>query len=213
MIPFKYVVAITVVLTAVIVTSPVFSAEVAPDVLVKSIAQDVIDAVKNDKELQLGDPHRLVELAETKVVPHFDFRRMTQSAMAKNWRLATSEQQQQLTREFKTLLVGTYSRALVGYKDQSIEFRALRVVQAGPEVTVRSEILRPGQAPAVIDYDLAKTADGWKIFDVKLGGASLAVTYRDTFAEQVRNGGIDGLISALANKNRVNEARYKTVKS
>jgi phospholipid transport system substrate-binding protein len=212
-IPFKYVVVMTVALTVLIVTSPAFSADMAPDVLVKSIAQDVAAAARSDKELLAGDPRRLAELAETKVVPHFDFRRMTQSAMAKNWRLATPEQQEQLTREFKTLLVGTYSRAITNYKDQAIEFRPLRSEPTGPEVTVRSEIKQPGQSPTVIDYDLERSADGWKIFDVKVGGASLVVTYRDTFAEEVRNGGIDGLIASLTNKNRANEARYRTVKS
>jgi phospholipid transport system substrate-binding protein len=212
-IPFKYVVAMTVALTVLIVTSPVFSADLAPDVLVKSIAQVVAAAARSDKELVAGDPRRLAELAETKVVPHFDFRRMTQSAMAKNWRLATPEQQEQLTREFKTLLVSTYSRAITTYRDQAIEIRPLRTEPAGSEVTVRSEIKQPGQSPTVIDYDLERSADGWKIFDVKVGGASLVVTYRDTFAEEVRNGGIDGLITSLTNKNRANEARYRTVKS
>jgi phospholipid transport system substrate-binding protein len=146
-----------------------------------------------------------------RLAPHFDFRRMTQAAMAKNWRLATPEQQEQLTREFRTLLVSTYSHAITTYKDQQIEFRPVHA--AGSEATVRSEIRQPGQTPTVIDYDLAKSVDGWKIFDVKVGGASLVVTYRDTFADEVRNSGVDGLIAALANKNRANEARYKTVKS
>lgn len=217
MVPFKYVVAMTLVLTMFIVTSPAFSAETAavpaPDLLLKSIAQDVVAAAKNDKELLSGDPRRFAEFAEVRVVPHFDFRRMTKSAMAKNWRLATPAQQEELTREFKTLLIGTYSRALVSYKDQAIEFRPVRAGEIGNEVTVRSEMRQAGQAPTVIDYDLERSADGWKIFDVKVGGASLVVTYRDTFAEEVRNGGIDGLIVSLANKNRANEARFKTVKS
>jgi phospholipid transport system substrate-binding protein len=212
-IAFKYVVAMTVVLTACIVMSPVFAAdtEVAPDAVVKSIAQDIVDASKSDRELSGGDPKKLVEFAEARLAPHFDFRRMTQAAMAKNWRLATPEQREQLTREFRTLLVSTYSHAITTYKDQRIEFRPMH--EAGSEATVRSEIRQAGQTPTVIDYDLAKSADGWKIFDVKVGGASLVVTYRDTFADEVRNSGVDGLIAALANKNRANEARYKTVKS
>jgi phospholipid transport system substrate-binding protein len=212
-IPFKYVVAMTVVLTALIVTSPAFSADVAPDAVVKSIAQDIAAAARSDKELSAGDPRKLAEFAEARLAPHFDFRRMTQSAMAKNWRLATPEQQEQLTHEFRTLLVSTYSKAITTYKDQAIEFRPVHSELAGSEVTVRSEIRQAGQTPTVIDYDLAKSAEGWKIFDVKVGGASLVVTYRDTFADEVRNNGVDGLIAALANKNRANEARNKTVKS
>jgi phospholipid transport system substrate-binding protein len=210
---FTYVVAATVALTALIVTSPAFSAETAPDALVKSIATEMMAAARSDKALLAGDPRKLAELAETTVVPHFDFRRMTQSAMAKNWRAATPGQQEQLTREFKTLLVSTYSKALVTFKDQEIEFRPVHAEPSAGEVTVRSEIKQPGQTPTVIDYDLAKSAEGWKIFDVKVSGASLVISYRDSFADEIRNNGVDGLISALASKNRQNEARYKTVKS
>jgi phospholipid transport system substrate-binding protein len=212
-VPFTYVIAMTVALTALIVTSPAFSAETAPDALVKSIATEMMAAARSDKALQAGDPRKIAELAETAVVPYFDFRRMTQSAMARNWRTATPGQQDQLTREFKTLLVSTYSKALVTYKDQAIEFRPVRAEPSAGEVTVRSEIKQPGQTPTVIDYDLAKSGDSWKIFDVKVGGASLVISYRDNFADEVRNNGVDGLISALANKNKQNEARYKTVKS
>ncbi|MEJ0047507.1 MAG: ABC transporter substrate-binding protein [Rhodospirillales bacterium] len=211
---FKYVVALTMVLTAVIVTSPAFSQQapdvLAPDALVKSISTDVAAAIKRDPAIQAGDPRRIAELAETKVVPCFDFRRMTMSAMAKNWRTATPEQQEQLTREFKTLLVSTYSRALASYRDQEIAFRSPRANDAqGSEVTVRSEIKLAGQAPTVVDYDLAKTPTGWRIFDVKVGGVSLVAAYRDNFADEVRNKGIDGLIASLAGKNRANEARFR----
>jgi phospholipid transport system substrate-binding protein len=213
MLPFKYVVAMTVVLTACIVMSPVFAAdaEVAPDAVVKSIAKDIADAANSDRELAAGDQKKLVEFAEARLAPHFDFRRMTQAAMARNWRLATPEQQEQLTREFRTLLVSTYSHAITTYRDQRIEFRPVRAW--GSEATVRSEIRQAGQTPRVIDYDLAKGAGGWKIFDVKVGGASLVVTYRDTFADEVRNNGVDGLIAALVTRNRANLARYKTIKS
>jgi phospholipid transport system substrate-binding protein len=211
MVSFKYVVAMTVVLTACIVMSPVFAADSGAEDTVKSLAQDVATAAKSDSEFAAGDPKKLTEFAEIRLAPHFDFRRMTQAAMAKNWRLATPEQQEQLTREFRTLLVSTYSRAIVTYRDKPMGFRSVRA--ADSEATVRSEINQPGQPPTVIDYDLAKGADGWKIFDVKVGGASLVVTYRDTFADEVRNGGVDGLIAALANKNRANEARFRTVKS
>jgi phospholipid transport system substrate-binding protein len=219
MVSFKYVVAITFAMALFIATSPAFSVEVAPDDMVKSIAQDVQQAIRGDKTLQAGDPHKLAELAETKVVPHFDFRRMTRSAMARNWRLATPAQQEQLTLEFKTLLVSTYSKALVTYKDRSMDFRLLRPDPAASEVTVRSQIQHSSevdqsyQAPTVIDYDLEKSPEGWKIFDVKVDGVSLVVTYRDTFDDQVRSGGVDGLISSLARKNQANLSHYKVVKS
>jgi phospholipid transport system substrate-binding protein len=222
-VPFKYVVALTVVLTAVIVTSPVFSQQVAdtlpPEALVKTISQDVVAAVKKDPAIRAGDPRKIADLAETKVVPYFDFKRMTMSAMARNWRSASPDQQEQLTREFKTLLVNTYSRALANYQDDAIEFRPARVNggsggQPGSEVMVRSEIKQSGQTtPTVVDYDLAKTGTGWRIFDVKVGGVSLVAAYRDSFADEVRNKGVDGLINLLASKNRQNEARFRAISS
>jgi phospholipid transport system substrate-binding protein len=219
---FKYVVALTLVLTAIIVTSPAFSqqsaASLAPEALVKNISLEVAAAVRKDPGLQAGDPRKIADLAETKVIPYFDFRRMTMSAMARNWRAATPEQQEQVTREFRTLLVGTYSRAIANYRDQAIEFRPARANNAGgdqpgSEVTVRSEINQAGQAPTVVDYDLVRTAAGWRIFDVKVGGVSLIATYRDSFADEIRNKGIDGLIASLAGKNRQNEARFRPTSS
>ncbi len=220
---FKYVVALTVALTAVIVTSPAFSQQpagtLAPEALVRNISLEVAAAVKKDPAIQAGDPRKIADLAETKVVPYFDFKRMTRSAMARNWRAATLDQQEQLTREFKTLLVSTYSRAIASYKDQSIEFRQARANSGragdpGSEVKVRSEIQQSaGQAPTVVDYDLARTEAGWRIFDVTVGGVSLVAAYRDSFADEVRMKGVDGLIATLAGKNRQNEARFRATSS
>jgi phospholipid transport system substrate-binding protein len=218
---FKYVVALTVALTAVIVTSPVFSqqleASLAPEALVRAISTDVTEAVKKDPAIQAGDPRKIAALAETKVVPFFDFRRMTMSAMARNWRNATPAQQEDVTREFRTLLVNTYSKALANYRDQAVDFRHPRANNAasgpGAEVTVRSEIRQSGQAPTIVDYDLEWTQAGWRIFDVKVGGVSLVAAYRDSFADEVRNNGVDGLIATLAAKNRQNEARFRPTSS
>jgi phospholipid transport system substrate-binding protein len=190
--------------------NPASSQEMSPDVLVKKISQEVIAAIKADKDLQAGDQKKLAELADAKINPHFDFRRMTQSAMAKNWRLATPEQQDRLIAGFKDLLVGTYSKALVTYRDRKIEFRALRGDAATGDATVRSELSQNGQHPTVIDYDLGKSATGWKIYDIKVDGASLIVTYRDSFADEVRNYGIDGLIATLDSKNLQNKGIAKS---
>jgi phospholipid transport system substrate-binding protein len=206
-ISLKHVVPIVILLTFAIAASPAFPQEIAPDALVKAISQDVIAAVKADKDIQAGDSKKIAELADAKINPHFDFRRMTQSAMAKNWRLATPIQQDQLTTGFKTLLVSTYSKALVTYKDRVINFRPLQGEPVGGEVTVRSEVIRPGKPSTIIEYDLAKSAAGWRITDIKVDGVSLVVTYRDTFADQVRNNGIDGLITLLNNKNQQNKDR------
>ncbi len=183
--------------------------ELAPDLLVKNITQDVISVIKQDKDIQSGNTRKIVDLVETKVLPHFNFAHMTQLAMAINWRKATPEQQKLLVQEFKTLLVRTYSTALSSYRDQVIEFQPLRARPEDTEITVRSEVKQKGAQSVTIDYDMEKTAGGWKVFDVKVGGVSLITTYKDDFASQVRETGVEGLIKLLSAKNRQNDARAK----
>jgi phospholipid transport system substrate-binding protein len=175
--------------------------DLAPDVLVKSISEEVIAIIKQDKEIQAGNPKKIADLVETKILPHFDFVRMTRIAMARNWRLASPEQQKELTKEFRTLLVRTYSTALTSYRDQVIEFKPLRARPDDTEVTVRSEVRQPGTQPVSIDYEMEKTPDSWKVYDVTIGGVSLVTTYRETFAAEVREHGVDGLIKSLVSKN------------
>jgi phospholipid transport system substrate-binding protein len=175
----------------------------APDVLVKTITDEVAAVLKKDKDIQAGDTRKAADLIETKIVPHFDFTRMARIAMARNWRAATPEQQKELTAEFKTLLVRTYATALTNYRDQQIDYKPLRAKPEDTEVTVKSEVKQSGSSqPVPIDYEMEKTPNGWKVYDVKVDGVSLVTTYRDTFASEVREKGIDGLIKSLAAKNR-----------
>jgi phospholipid transport system substrate-binding protein len=176
--------------------------ETAPDVLLKTMSDEVIAEIRKDKAIQAGDAAKIAALVEAKIVPHFDFRRITQIAVGANWRRATPEQQERLTEEFRTLLVRTYSGALAGYRNHVIEFRPVRASPGDTEVTVRSQIRQPGAEPIAIEYDLAKAGPQWKVFDVRIGGISLVATYRTAFAEEVRNHGIDGLIGLLEKKNR-----------
>jgi len=177
--------------------------QVAPDVLVKSITEEVVAILKKDQAIQAGDSKKAAELIETKIVPHFNFVRMTRIAMGRNWRLASPEQQKELAAEFKTLLVRTYSTALSNYRDQQIDYKPLRAKPEDTEVTVRSDVKQSGSSqPISIDYEMEKTPNGWKVYDVKVGGVSLVTTYRDTFASEVKERGVDGLIKSLATKNR-----------
>ena len=176
--------------------------DVAPDALLKSVTSEVIAIIKQDGDIQNGDPAKVAELVETRILPHFDFAHMTQIAMGHNWRLATLEQQQALTLEFKTLLVRTYSTALSSYRDQVIEYKPLRVAPDATEVTVKSDVKQSGRERMTIDYDMEKTPAGWKVYDIKIAGISLVTAYRDTFASRVRNGSVDGLIKSLSDKNR-----------
>ncbi|HTO48744.1 MAG TPA: ABC transporter substrate-binding protein [Burkholderiales bacterium] len=176
--------------------------DLAPDVLVKNVTQDVISIVKQDKDIQAGNQKKTIALVEEKVLPHFNFGHMTALAMGQNWRKATPEQQGQLVEQFRTLLVRTYSTALSSYRNQVIDFKPLRSQPSDTDVMVRSEVKQPGAEPVSIDYSLEKTSNSWKVYDVIVGGVSLVTTYRDTFASEVRASGIDGLIKALSEKNR-----------
>lgn len=176
-------------------------AEEAPDALVKRVSQDVLATIKGDPLIQAGNQARIREVIETKLLPYFDFMRMTALAMGKNWRAATPEQQKRLTDEFRALLVRTYSGALNQYRDETIDYKPLRMNPADTDVTVHTLVMRRTGQPVQMDYSLEKTPDGWKAYDV-IVGVSLVTNYRDEFNTQVTSGGIDGLIKALSEKNR-----------
>lgn len=178
----------------------------APDALIKRVSEEVIAELRKDKDIRAGDGAKIAALVDARIVPHFDFRRITQSAMGAGWRRANAEQQERLTREFRTLLVRTYSSALAGYRNHVIEFKPLRAAAGDTEVTVRSQVRQPGAEPIAIEYDLAKNGREWKVFDVRIAGLSLVANYRSTFAEEVRNNGIEGLIASLAGKNSTSVA-------
>jgi phospholipid transport system substrate-binding protein len=177
-------------------------AQEAPDAMVKRVAQDVLSTIRADPRIQAGDQQRIREIIEVKLLPNFDFERITALAMGRNWRQATPEQQKQLVDQFRALLVRTYSGALAQYRDQTMDYKPLRADANATEVTVRSEVVRQGQAPVQIDYSMARGAAGWKVYDIIVGGVSLVTNYRDEFNEQIKNGGIDGLLKTLAAKNQ-----------
>lgn len=180
---------------------------VAPDVLVKSVTDEVIAVIrKNSGTL---DAAKVAGLVETKIAPHFDFLHMARLAMGRNWRLASAGQQKALSEEFKTLLVHTYSASLAQYRDQEIEFYPMRAAPGDAEVTVRSAVKQSGGQPIQINYDMEKTPTGWKVYNVSIEGISLVITYRSSFASQVRDRGVDGLIKMLADKNRSNDSSAK----
>ncbi len=189
-------------LTIAMLAMPAALAQEAPDAMAKRVANEVQQIIKSDPKVQAGDQQRIRDVIESKLLPNFDFERMTALAMGRNWRQATPEQQKQLIDQFRALLVRTYSGALSQYRDQVMEFKPLRGDPAATDVTVRSEVVRPGQVPVQIDYGMTKTASGWKGYDVIVGGISLVTNYRDEFNEQIKNGGIDGLIKTLAAKNK-----------
>ena len=174
----------------------------APDALVKRISQDVIDTAKSDKSIQAGDTKKVIELVETKILPYVDFQRMTALAAGRFWRDATPEQQKNLSEQFRTLLVFTYSGALSQIKNETVEFKPLRADPTDTEVEVRSQVNVARGEPIPLNYRVAKSGTGWKIYDINVLGAWLVETYKGTFASEISKGGIDGLIKALTEKNK-----------
>ena len=177
-------------------------AQEAPDALVKRLAEETLAEIRADKEIQAGNPVKVKQLIEVKLVPHFDTTRMTALAMGRNWRTASPEQQKELTDQFKTLLIRTYSNALTNYRDNQMTYAPLRTNPVDTEVVVRTSVSKPGQAPIPLDYSMEKTPNGWKCYDVVVAGVSLVTNYRDEFNDIVKSSGVDGLIKTLVNKNQ-----------
>ena len=179
------------------------SAEIpAPDVLIKNTAQEVLAIVKQDKDIQAGNQKRVLELVDAKVLPHFNFTRMTRLAVGKHWRAASEQQKKSLETEFRNMLVRTYTKAFSAYRDQAVQTKPLKMANDATEVTVKTVIVKPGNPSIPVDYDMEKTADGWKVYDLIVEGVSLVTSYRSTFAEQIQKDGVDGLIKTLQEKNR-----------
>ena len=172
----------------------------APDLLIRQLSLETIEAVKADKSIQGGDVSKIITLVDTKIMPYVDFQRLTASAVGRFWRQATPDQQNRLQAEFKTLLMRTYAGALTQVKDQTIGLKPLRAAPEDTDVVVRTEVRGKGD-PIQLDYRLEKTPAGWRIYDVNVLGIWLADQYRNSFAQEIGANGIDGLIKSLADKN------------
>ncbi len=200
----KYLLAL---LSSLLFALPATAQETAPDALIKSVTNEVLEIVRKDKDIQSGNTRKAIDLVEAKVLPHFNFTRMTQLALARDWRQASAAQQKALTDEFRTLLVRTYSKALTEYKNQTIDFRPFAAKPGETDVRVRTEIKQSGAGKNIeLDYYLEKAPGGWKVYDIEVGGISLVTNYRESFASEVRNNGIDGLVKSLQSKNKSGEA-------
>ena len=173
-----------------------------PDALAKSVTDEVLAVLRTDRDIQAGNQKKVVDLVEKKVLPHFNFVRMTQLAVGRHWREASPEQQKKLVGEFRMLLVQTYAATFAAYRDQAIEYRPLRMQPDDTDVVVKSLINQPGGKPVTVDYKMQKSDTGWKVYDVVVGDLSLVQSYRGSFNTEVQKGGIDGLLKALTEKNR-----------
>lgn len=187
----------TLLLAVFVSVQAVAAAELGPEALVRQVTDDVMNAIHQDKALQEGDKKKALALAEQKILPHVDFRTMTRYALGRNWRKATPAQQEQIVKAFRSMLIQTYANQIGSYRGQKMKVRPTRIAPGDTDATVRNSYISPGRPPVEVDYSMEKTADGWKIYDVVIDGVSLVATYRSQFAQQVRNGGIEGLIARL----------------
>ncbi len=189
--------------TAALVFSTWAAAEtVAPDVLVKNTATEVLDIIKKDKDIQNGDMKRIAALTEEKILPHFNFERMSQLVLGRNWPKANKDQQEKFVSEFRSLLVRTYSSALAKYRNQTMDYKPLRAQSGDTRVVVKTLILQAGEQPVKVDYSLEKTGEEWKVIDVTIEDVSIVTSYRSQFDETVKKDGMDSLIQKLADKNK-----------
>jgi len=179
------------------------STDMAPDALARKVTEEVLAIVRTDKDIQDGNHKKVLDLVESKVLPHFNFTRMTRLAVGAPWRQASSAQQQSLTNEFRALLVHTYTSAFTQYRDQVVEYKPLKLQTGDTDVVVRSLVKQKGGGdPIDINYSMEKIDSGWKVYDVTIAGVSLVQNYRSTFNSEIQKSGIDGLIATLRNKNK-----------
>jgi phospholipid transport system substrate-binding protein len=188
---------------------PAFAADEAPDAMIKRLSDEVLQAIKADKSIKAGDISKILALVDSKVMPNVDFKRMTAAAVGPAWRKATPEQQKRLQEEFKILLIRTYSGALAQVNDQTITVKPQRSSPGDTDVVVRTEVRGRGD-PIELDYRLEKTPGqgaGWKIYNLNVLGVWLVETYRNQFAQEINSKGVDGLIAALAERNKTNAGK------
>jgi phospholipid transport system substrate-binding protein len=194
------------IITFIIVVLPtaVF-AGLGPDEVIRKTADDVISALKSDESIQKGNKHKLYLLVEEKILPSFDFEKISRLVLGKAWRKATDQQKKQFKIEFRSLLLRTYSIALSKYKDQSIDIKPMRMGPSDEIVTVKTEIVQDGAQPIKVNYALVKDGDSWLVFDIVIEGVSLVTNYRSQFSSEIRKGGMDSLNKKLAKKNKSNK--------
>lgn len=175
---------------------------VPPDVLAKDTTNEVLRIVKQDKDIKGGNNKKILDLVEEKILPNFDFLQMTRLAVGKNWKQATQAQQDELVNEFRTMLVRTYSASLSSVADYKIPFKPFRLAPGETDVTVNTEVSKPGAPPIPINYRMEKQGEGWKVYDVLVDNVSMVTVYRSSFSSEVRKGGIDGLLATLSRRNQ-----------
>ncbi|MDW7534688.1 MAG: ABC transporter substrate-binding protein [Candidatus Nitrotoga sp.] len=185
-----------------LISSSVQASTSEPETVIRNTVEEVLAIVKQDKDIQSGNQKKLIELVDSKVLPHFNFHHITRLAIGRGWRTATLEQKKTLEIEFRNLLMRTYIAAFSTYRDQVVNVKPANMAVDATETTIKTLIGNKGKPPISVNYDMEKTTDGWKVYDLSIEGVSMVTNYRSAFAEQIQKNGIDGLIKALVEKNQ-----------
>ncbi len=205
----KAICGILVLLSTLLLSPTTWAIEVRPDTLVEETAQEVLKIIKRDKDALSGNKEKILSLVKSKILPHFNFTRMTRLAMGKNWSKASLQQQQELEEAFRTLLVRTYYKALAVYSDHTIKVSPVKNMAGKTDTTVKTQVIPSNGQAISINYSMGKTNNAWKVYDITVAGISLVINYRGTFNSKIRSGGVKGLLKALNKKNRAMEAKDK----
>lgn len=185
-----------------LMATPALAAETLPaNEFVQKFSNDVLAEIKARKQELLADPAKLDALIDEKVMPNVNFRKMTQLVVGRPWRQATPEQRDQITKEFRVLLVKTYSGALAQVGDQTLQVDRLRARPEDTDVIVNSRVIQKGAPPVDLAYRVEKVDGKWQIYDLSVLGLWLVDSYRTQFGSVLSNSGIEGLIATLKAKN------------
>lgn len=174
---------------------------IAPDVMLKQTSDEVIAVIKQKREQLKDDPELVYELVQEYILPHLDEVTIAKLALGKNWRDASREQKIEFINEFRSLLIRTYGKSLSEFSDQEINYFPVKMEAGKEKVVVKSEVLQPGGPAIPVSYRMRIKDDAWKVYDLSIDGVSLVTSYRGTFDQEVRKGGIEGLLKYLKDKN------------
>ena len=173
---------------------------IAPDVVLKQTSDEVIAVLKDRREELKENPALVYDLVDEYILPHLDEVTIAKLALGKNWRKATREQKLEFVEEFRNLLIRTYGKSLSEFSDQEINYFPVKMKQGDKKVVVKSEVLQPGGPSIPVSYRMRIKDDAWLVYDLSIDGVSLVTSYRGTFDQEVRKGGIDGLINYLKSR-------------
>ncbi|HHJ36651.1 MAG TPA: ABC transporter substrate-binding protein [Gammaproteobacteria bacterium] len=186
--------------TPLAVLAEVHAAE-SPVVLLERTSTEVIKILREDHELLVNEPGRVYKLIDDYILPHLDDVTMAKLALGKSWRKASKRQKLDFIEEFRNLLVRTYSKSLLEFKDQEIRYFPLKLAEDARKTSVKAEVLQPGGPSVPLAYRMRLKNNAWKVYDIKVDGISLVTSYRGTFTQEIRKSGIDGLLDYLHDKN------------